>query len=108
MEGEFLGAAFWFLSQAEGFQLVAPQRGQAFQCGSPMAPHAPQRTDFTVAISGRAPRESNFQTANAPAAITARVSQYQPAARHIRTATRMAQMICHCLRFGCQAAISLP
>ncbi|SPF42269.1 hypothetical protein SBA4_2900014 [Candidatus Sulfopaludibacter sp. SbA4] len=107
VERELLDPAVRVLSYAEGFQSVAPQRGQLFQWGSPMAPHPPQRTDLTTAFSGRAPRESSFQTATAPMAITAAVSQNQPAARHIRTATRTAQMACHCFRLRREAAIPL-
>jgi len=108
MERELLDPAVRVLTYAEGFQSVAPHRGQLFQWGSPMAPHPPQRTDLTVAISGRAPRESSFHTTTAPIAITIAVSHNQPAAKHISIATRIAQMACHCFRFGRHAAMPLP
>src|SRR6185369_8008300 len=83
---------------ADGFQSVEPQRGQAFQWGSPIAPQPPQRTDLTTAISGLAPRESSFQTMIAPMAKTAIVSRNQPTATHKRAATRVPQIACHCFR----------
>src|ERR1017187_2780989 len=79
-------------------QFVAPHRGQLFQCGSPIAPQPPQRTDLTVAISGRSTAPPSFQTTTAPAARTTPVSHQSAIDAHKSATTREIQMARRCFR----------